>query len=44
MPTISFLLYLIGLILFVVAALGVGSGRFNLMAAGLAFLTAGHMF
>ncbi len=34
--TIEMLLLLIAVILFVIAAVGVASGRFNLIAAGLA--------
>ena len=34
----------IALICFVVAALGIGSGRFNLLGAGLAFVVAGELF
>jgi hypothetical protein len=35
--------FIVALILFVLAAFGVPSGRFSLMAAGLAFMTAGHL-
>ena len=34
----------VALLCFVVAALGIGTGRFSLVAAGLAFVTAGELF
>jgi hypothetical protein len=40
--TVSVVLLIVALVLFVLAAVGVGGGRFNLVAAGLAFL-AGSM-
>jgi len=36
---LEFILMLVALILFILAAVGVASGRYNLIAAGLAFLT-----
>ena len=41
--TVSFVLCLIALILFVLAALSVNLGSVNLMAAGLAFLAAAKL-
>lgn len=41
--SIATLFLLIALILFVIAALGVASGRVNLVAAGLAFATAAQL-
>ena len=35
---LAFILMLIAVILFAIAAFGVASGRFNLIAAGLAFM------
>jgi hypothetical protein len=35
---LAFVLMLIALILFILAALGVASGRYNLLAGGLAFM------
>jgi hypothetical protein len=37
--TVEFVLMLVALILFILAAVGVSSGRYSLTAAGLAFLT-----
>lgn len=41
--SIAILFLLVALILFVIAALGVASGRVNLVAAGLAFVTAAQL-
>lgn len=38
------ILLVFAFVLFVIAALGVASGRFNLIAAGLAFWVAAEMF
>lgn len=42
--TLASLFLLIALILFILAAVGVPSGRFSLIAAGLAFVTAALLF
>lgn len=38
------ILLIIALVLFILAAVGVGGGKVNLVAAGLAFLTASMLF
>lgn len=40
MTALYLVLYVVALVLFALAALGVGTSRFNLMAGGLFFLTA----
>jgi hypothetical protein len=35
--------FIVALILFVLATVGIPSGRFSLVAAGLAFMAAGHV-
>lgn len=42
--TIHLLMFVIALILFIVAAVGVPTGRVSTVAAGLAFLTLGLIF
>lgn len=44
MPTLHVLLILVAIVLFAVAAAGVPSGRVSLVAAGLAFLAAAHLW
>jgi hypothetical protein len=41
--TISLVLLIVALVLFILAAVGVTSGRFNLMAAGLACYVAASL-
>jgi hypothetical protein len=41
--TLQAVLFLVAVVLFVIATLGVGVGRINLMAAGLAFLAGGFL-
>lgn len=43
MPSLHILFLLVALILFILASIGVPSGRVSLVAAGLAFLTAALM-
>jgi hypothetical protein len=42
--TISVVLLIVAIALFIIAALGVSADRFNLMAAGLAFFAASFLF
>ena len=41
--SISVVLLIVAVILFIIAAVGVASGRFNLVAAGLAFFAASFL-
>lgn len=42
--TVKLFCLLLALVCFGVAALGIGTGRFSLVAAGLFFVTAGEVF
>ena len=42
--SLRFFCQVIALVMFAVAALGIGTGRFSLIAGGLFFLTAGELW
>lgn len=42
--SLRFFCQVVALVCFAVAALGIGTGRFSLIAAGLFFLTAGELW
>lgn len=41
--TFASVLYIVAIILFILAAVGLPAGRYSLVAAGLAFEAAGHL-